>query len=129
MWVLEPPITARVRLWGKEEPACRRGSVPALRRATAIHLGSPSPATSSGLPAGSGGPPSNACAAGLAARLLDLAPCGVYRPARATSGAGELLPHRFTLTAPPRRRTAVCSPSHFPAAQPQSALPTTPPSG
>jgi hypothetical protein len=31
-------------------------------RAAAIHLGLPSPAGSSGLPAGSGGPPSIACA-------------------------------------------------------------------
>src|SRR3954468_16978369 len=49
-----------------DELACKpdpvRGGL-APPRAAAIHLGLPSPAGSSDLPAGSGGPPSNACAA------------------------------------------------------------------
>ena len=63
-----------VRTGGADESACKPDPVPgrltALRSAT-IHLGLPSPTGSSGLPAGSDGPPSNACAA---ARL---APCGL----------------------------------------------------
>jgi len=54
---------------------------------------------------------------GRAARpLLDLAPGGVYLAAGVASGAGALLPHRFTLTcdrlAGP---SAVCSLLHFPS--------------
>src|SRR6476469_3951822 len=53
---------------------------------------------SSGPPAGSGGPPSNACAP-VHAPDLDLAPGGVYRAVPVTRDAGGLLHHRFTLTA------------------------------
>ena len=43
------------------------------------------------------------------ALLFGLAPSGVYRAGVVTHAAGELLPHRFTLTAPfPRRRFAFC---------------------
>jgi hypothetical protein len=59
------PCTQRVSaLRATDESACTPGSVPRCRstRAAAIHLGLPSPAGSSGLPAGSGGPPSIACA-------------------------------------------------------------------
>jgi hypothetical protein len=48
-----------------DESACTPGSVPATAEAAAaavIRLGLPLPTASSGLPAGSGGPPSNACA-------------------------------------------------------------------
>lgn len=66
----------------------------------AIHLGLPLPAGSCGLPAGSGEQPSNACAGRClaAAAFLGLAPGGVYLATPVTRGAGELLPHRFTLT-------------------------------
>ena len=47
----------RVDLYAGFCPHAPRGA-----RWAAIHLGLPSPAGSSGLPAGSGGPPSNACA-------------------------------------------------------------------
>ena len=75
------------------------GRLAALPRA-AIHLGLPLPAGSSGLPADSGGQPSNVCAGRrlTAAVLLDLAPGGVYRATPVTRGAGGLLHHRFTLT-------------------------------
>jgi hypothetical protein len=65
-----------------------------------IHLGLPLPTGSCGLPAGSGEQPSNACAGRRlsAATLLGLAPGGVYLATPVTRGAGELLPHRFTLT-------------------------------
>src|SRR5215468_11049674 len=43
------------------------------------------------------------------ALLFDLAPGGVYRAGAVTRAAGELLPHRFTLTALSRaRRSAFC---------------------
>jgi hypothetical protein len=88
---------------GRTSRAVRRvlwsGRLAALPRPAAIHLGLPSPAGSCGLPAGSGGLPSNACA-GRSPAPLDLAPGGVYRAARVTPGAGGLLHHRFTLTAP-----------------------------
>ncbi|MDQ1636319.1 MAG: hypothetical protein QOJ32_3128, partial [Frankiaceae bacterium] len=91
-----------------DESACTPGSVPAATEAaaaTAIYLGLPLPTASSGLPAGSGGPPSNACAAPPVARLrlLDLAPGGVYLAVRVAPDAGALLPHRFTLTSSPKR--------------------------
>jgi hypothetical protein len=75
----------------------------------AIHLGLPLPAGSSSLPAGSGEQPSNACAGPrpAARALLGLAPGGVYRATPVTRGAGELLPHRFTLTDGVRRRRSV----------------------
>src|SRR5690606_1288442 len=97
------------------------------RRVTAIHLGPPLPAASSGLPAGSDGPPSSACAGSLAGPLLDLAPGGVYLAAHVTVGAGELLPHLFTLTT--GGPVAVCFLWHFPAGHPGSVLPTTLPCG
>ena len=57
---------AAVQREGADESACKPDPVPgrltALRSAT-IHLGLPSPTGSCGLPAGSDGPPSNACAA------------------------------------------------------------------
>jgi hypothetical protein len=84
---------------------CASQRLAASPRATAIHLGPPLPVASCGLPAGSGGPPSNACAADRrTGRPLDLAPGGVYRAAPVTRGAGALLPHRFTLTGPDSRR-------------------------
>ncbi len=86
-----------------DESVCKPDPVPGhltvLRSAT-IHLGLPSPAGSSGPPAGSGGQPSNACAA-VHVRPLDLAPGGVYRATPVTRGAGGLLHHRFTLTPGP----------------------------
>src|SRR6185312_17199322 len=51
-----------------DEQACKPDPVPrrlAARGSATIHLGPPSPAGSSDLPAGSDGPPSNACAAPL----------------------------------------------------------------
>jgi hypothetical protein len=69
-------------------------------RVAAIHLDLPSPAGSSDLPAGSGGPPSITCANRLVSQsiLLDLAPGGVYLAAPVTRNAGGLLHRRFTLT-------------------------------
>jgi hypothetical protein len=99
--------------------------------AATISLGPPLPAASCGLPAGSGGQPSNACAAPVTVSgqpsPYDLAPGGVYRAARVTSGAGGLLHHRFTLTA--QYHAAVCSLWHYPAGHPGWALPTTVPCG
>src|SRR5690349_8367065 len=73
-----------------DEQACKPDPVPrrlaALGSAT-IHLGPPSPAGSSDLPAGSDGPPSNACAAPVR-EPLGLAPGGVYLAAPVTRGAG-----------------------------------------
>src|SRR4051812_39718194 len=85
---------------GADEQACKPDPVPrrlAARGSATIHLGPPLPTGSSDLPAGSGGPPSNACAA-PGGEPLGLAPGGVYRAAPVTRGAGGLLHHRFTLT-------------------------------
>jgi hypothetical protein len=75
------------------EPACKPDPVPACRRAAAIHLGRTLPSASCDLP---GGPLSRR--AGHPFPLLGLAPDGVYLAAPVTRHAGELLPHRFTLT-------------------------------
>ena len=66
-----------------------------LRPAAAIHLGRTSPFASCGLP---GGCPEGR--AGHPCLLLGLAPDGVCRAAAVARDAGELLPHRFTLTRP-----------------------------
>ena len=125
-------------MWATGESACRPGSVrPRERGPAAIHLGLPLPAASCGLPASSGGQPSNARAVATPRRARlpsDLAPGGVYRAAAVTCGAGGLLHHRFTLTAGqpgPRasRPAAVCFLWHCPAGHPGSALPTTLPCG
>src|SRR6266511_282899 len=105
----------------------RRILCPAISRSpvSAIHLGLPLPASSCGLPAGSGEQPSIACAGRrlAAATLLGLAPGGVYRATPVARGAGELLPHRFTLTG--TSVPAVCSLWHFPAGHPGLPLTTT----
>jgi drug/metabolite transporter (DMT)-like permease len=80
--------------------------------AATIHLDTPSPGASSGLPAGSGEQPSNTCATTPQCGLLDLASGGVYLAVPVTQNAGALLPHRFTLTT---ARVAVCFLWHFPA--------------
>ena len=55
------------------------------------------------LPASSGGSPSSACTVQVRTlKPLDLAPRGVCRAARVTSGAGGLLHHRFTLATWPK---------------------------
>ena len=84
--------------------------------AATIHLDTPSPGASSGLPAGSGEQPSNACAA--ATRLRPSWPCfGWGLPSH--SGHPECW---CALTAPfhpyhPPERVAVCSLWHFPASR------------
>ncbi len=112
-----------------DELACTPGSVKrAEARVAVIHLGLPSPAGSSGLPADSGEQPSNVCAGHDRSRdPLDLAPGGVYQAAPVTRGAGGLLPHRFTLTAPAAETSvaAVCFLWHFPAGHPGLPLTTT----
>jgi hypothetical protein len=98
--------------------ACKPDSVPRRRGvrngggAATIHLDTPSPGASSGLPAGSGEQPSNACAAALSCGLLGLASGGVCLATPVTRNAGALLPHRFTLTT---AKVAVCFLWHFPA--------------
>ena len=121
---------AAVHGLGADEQACKPDPVPrrlAARGSATIHLGPPSPAGSSDLPAGSDGPPSNACAAPLRGPL-GLAPGGVYRAAPVTRGAGGLLHHRFTLT-PRSSAGAVCSLWHCPAGHPGLPLTTTLPCG
>lgn len=67
------------------------------------------------------------------APLFGLAPGGVCRAEPVTRSAGELLPHRFTLTRPfgasPSRTSAVCFLWHFPYSRERWALPTTMPCG
>ncbi len=85
-----------------DEQGCTPGSVPRVLAApvvTAIHLGPALPPASCGLPADSGGLPSDVRAGPLfTAAPLDLAPGGVYLAAQVTLGTGGLLHHRFTLT-------------------------------
>jgi hypothetical protein len=91
--------------WPVGRVLCTRSRGPA-----AIHLGLPLLTASCGLPASSGGPPSNARAGNAPAKArppLDLAPGGVYLAARVTPGAGGLLHRRFTLTSGSRRRRSV----------------------
>jgi hypothetical protein len=120
----------------RDEPACRPGSVSvrlAATRSATIHLGLPLPTASCGLPASSGGPPSNARAGARVSPgpLLDLAPGGVCLAAPVTRSAGGLLHHRFTLTVHPAGAgsTAVCFLWHCPAGHPGWVLPTTLPCG
>jgi len=100
-------------------------------RSATIHLGVPSPARSCGPPAGSGGPPSNACA-----------PPGPFGPEASRPCSGWGLPSRpghpgrwWSLTPPfhpdrrARRRPAVCSLWHCPAAHAGLPLTTTLPCG
>lgn len=68
-------------------------------RAAVIHLGLPSPAGSSGLPAGIGRAALNRLRSTPEAGVpFGLAPGGVYRAVPVTRDAGGLLHHRFTLT-------------------------------
>ena len=134
-WVRRPTLRVReptgwVRGWRRTSWHVSRILFPgrlAARGAAAIHLGLPSPAGSSGLPAGSDGPSSNACA-GARGLPLGLAPGGVYLAVPVTRDAGGLLHHRFTLT-PPSRAVAVCFLWHFPAGHPGLPLATTLPCG
>src|SRR5829696_2009504 len=80
--------------------------------AATIHLDTPLPGASSGLPAGSGEQPSGACAVAPLCDILGLASGGVCLAIPVTRNAGALLPHRFTLTT---SRVAACFLWHFPA--------------
>jgi hypothetical protein len=82
--------------------------------AATIHLDTPLPGASSGLPAGSGEQPSNTCATAPRCGLLGLASGGVCLATPVTRNAGALLPHRFTLTT---AKVAVCFLWHFPASR------------
>ena len=76
---------------------------------TVIYLGGQLLAPSSDLPE-SGNDPSRFAAghrSGSASSLFDLASGGVYQASRVAAAAGELLPHRFTLTTHQRRALAV----------------------
>ena len=82
------------------EKACKPGPVTwGMPRETVISLGRRLPGASSGLTrerhAGRASPGRET---GIAL-LFGLAPGGVYRAGAVTRAAGELLPHRFTLTA------------------------------
>ena len=116
---------------GADELACKPDPVPgrlAAHRSATIHLGLPSPAGSCDLPAGSGGPPSNACAA----------PSG---DGASWSCSGWGLPSHpghpgcwWSLTPPfhpylAPEREAVCSLWHCPAGHPGLPLTTTLPCG
>jgi len=87
--------------------------------AMTIHLVSALPPRSSDLPGDSGGPP-------FSVPLFGLAPGGVCRAPAVTGGAGELLPHRFTLTRSEAETSerAVCFLWHFPSRHRDWALPS-----
>jgi hypothetical protein len=61
--------------------------------------------------------------------LFGLAPDGVYQAAGVTPGAGELVPHRFTLARRVAPASAVCSLLHFPWDRSPWELPSVLPSG
>src|SRR3954451_11666730 len=119
-----------VRRGARDEPACRPGSVPgrlAASRSAAIHLGLPLPTASCGLPASSGGPPSNARARSELL-FLTLLQVGFTKPFRSP---GTLVVSYTTVSPLPTYRSApaVCSLWHFPAGHPGWELPTTSPCG
>ena len=127
------------RIRRADEPACRPGSVTGTLRSqrATIHLRLPLPTASSGLPAGSGGPPSNACAVALEPRpehdLLTLLQVGFTEPRESP----RTLVVSYTTVSPLLLRTpnksasekAVCFLWHCPAGHPGWALPTTLPCG
>ncbi len=85
-----------------------------------IPLALPLPAGSSNQPENSDGQPSNVL-------LFGLAPGGVCLAPDVTTGTGELLPHRFTLT--PSCGGAVCFLLRFPPRYRDWELPSTLPCG
>ena len=80
---------------------------------TVIYLGGRLPDPSSSPPESNNGPDRPVTPEGVFS-LLDLAPGGVYLAGPVTRPAGELLPHRFTLTARTEAREAVYFLLHFP---------------
>ena len=108
--------SGRPRRSEMEEPACTPDPVPARGPVATICLSAlasaPGPKPSCGLPGSSDGPSSNA-------PCLALAPGGACRAEPVTRLAGELLPHRFTLTA----SAAVCSLWRFPRVAPPGCYP------
>ena len=125
----------QVRRGGADESACRPGSVTRTLRSqrATIHLRLPLPTASSGLPAGSGGPPSNACAVTPKRNLLTLLQVGFTEPRESP----RTLVVSYTTVSPllPGRRRkstsekAVCFLWHCPAGHPGWVLPTTLPCG
>jgi hypothetical protein len=120
------------------ESAYRPGSVTGTLRSqrATIHLRLPLPTASSGLPAGSGGPPSSACAVSLTEAskdLLTLLQVGFTEPRESP----RTLVVSYTTVSPLLLRTpnksasekAVCFLWHCPAGHPGWALPTTLPFG
>jgi hypothetical protein len=104
----------------------------AASRPAVIHLGLPSPAGSSGLPAGIGRATLDRLRSALVVSApFGLAPGGVYRAVPVTRDAGGLLHHRFTLTSAPSISwgEAVCFLWHCPAGHPGLPLTTTLPCG
>ena len=99
-----------------------------------ICLGRRSPDASSGLPGSHNGPGRPASPRGrnpaTTAPLFGLAPGGVYQARAVTRPAGELLPHRFTLTPTAERSWRFTFCCTFPSRSPgRWALPTTAPYG
>ncbi len=116
------PPKERARSWD-----CKPGSVPSTlrHRAMAISLGGGLLRSSSDLPERSFTNRTGWSRYEPLSFLLGLAPGGVYQAERVTPPAGELLPHRFTLTALPQGNAAVCFLWHSPWPCDRSALPTT----
>ena len=95
----------------------------AASRPAVIHLGLPSPAGSSGLPAGIGRATLNRLrSAPEAARLLALLQVGFTEPSRSP---GTLVVSYTTVSPLPRWRGAVCFLWHCPAGHPGLPLATT----
>src|SRR6185437_8609728 len=121
-------LRRRSKGYGRGEPACRPGSVPALgARAAVIHLGLPLPAASCGLPASLGRAALERSRRPRRA-LLTLLQVGFTKP----SQSPVTLVVSYTTVSPlpsGHDRRAVCFLWHCPAGRPGSALPTTMPCG
>ncbi len=123
-------ITRSIAGWERRVGRLLSRILSGLPRMT-ISLGRPSPDASSDLPGGRGGPgrPARGPSPGPSAPLFGLAPDGVYLAGPVTRPAGELLPHRFTLTTalPPWRFAFCCTlPTRLPG---RWVLPTIAPCG
>ncbi len=113
----------------ERQTACKPGSVPALRRGMAIHLGRPSPSASRDRPGRRRGSPPGPAAAMADEPAVPTWSCSRWGlPCRRRCRRrGALLPHHFTLAAPRApdgvRGLAVCFCGTFPRVAPAGRYP------
>jgi hypothetical protein len=106
----------------KRQTVCKPGSVPPRRTGMAIHLGRSSPNASRDRPERRReDPPGTGFDAVPAAPTWSCSRWG-FPCRRHCWRRGALLPHHFTLAAPPKRRLAVCFLWHSPWGRPRRPL-------